>query len=148
MYSTAMKSMTSKAFLDTNVIVYALVERASTQPDRRTRIAEDILTNGGTVSVQVLTEFTDVVSRKHGKSLGLVGEMLDGIQAICGPAIPLTKDTYESALEISKRHGFRIYDSLIIAAAVQAGCDTVFTEDMQLGQVIDGVRIENPFKAV
>ena len=43
------------------------------------------------------------------------------------------------------RHGLRIYDSLIIAAALEAGCDTLYSEDMQHGQVIEGIRIENPF---
>jgi predicted nucleic acid-binding protein len=54
-------------------------------------------------------------------------------------------ETHEAAVEISRHHGYHIYDSLILAAASQAGCTTVYTEDMQHGQVVEGVRIENPF---
>jgi predicted nucleic acid-binding protein len=60
-------------------------------------------------------------------------------------ATPLTQETHAAALAISKRYGFRIYDSLIVASAINAGCSTLLTEDLQHGQVIDGLRIENPF---
>ncbi len=134
-----------KAFLDTNILIYAIVRRAGAATDGRTETAEQILLAGGVVSVQVLTEFTDAVSRKHGKSLEMIREMLEGIEALCGPAIPLTSETHKTALAISERYAFRIYDSLIVAAATQAGCATVYTEDMQHGQSIGSVRIVNPF---
>jgi predicted nucleic acid-binding protein len=137
--------MTAKAFLDTNILIYALVQRKSAMRDRRTEIAEEILLADGVISVQVLTEFTDAVGRKHGKSLQTIRNMLEGIGALCGPAVPLTQETHQSALAISDRYAFRIYDSMILAAASLAGCTTLYTEDMQHGQVIDGVRIVNPF---
>lgn len=137
--------MTGEAFLDTNVVIYALVRRVSSIPDRRTEIAEEILSAGGVVSVQVLAEFTDAVLRKHGKSLQIVREMLEAVEAICGPAVPLTAEIHKAALGISERFAFRIYDSLVLAAAANKGCTTLYTEDMQHGQIIDGVRIVNPF---
>lgn len=137
--------MTGKEFLDTNILIYALVRRVSSTRDRRTEIAEQILSAGGVISTQVLAEFTDAVSRKHGKSLQMIREMLEVIEATCEPAIPLTADMHRTALGISERYAFRIYDSLILAAAQKARCSTLFTEDMQHGQVIDGVRIVNPF---
>jgi predicted nucleic acid-binding protein len=137
--------MTDRAFLDTNILVYALVQRADATTDRRTETAENLLLAGGVVSVQVLTEFADVVSRKHGKSWQIVAEMLEGIEVLCGPAIPLTSETHKSALAVSKRYSFRIHDSLILAAAAQAGCATVYTEDLQHGQTIESVKIINPF---
>jgi predicted nucleic acid-binding protein len=72
---------------------------------------------------------------------------LEVIDALCGRAISLTAETHAAAINISKRHGYRIYDSLILAAAMQAGCTTLYTEDMQHGQIVDGVRIMNPFLA-
>jgi predicted nucleic acid-binding protein len=63
----------------------------------------------------------------------------------CPDPVSLTEDLHRSAVEISARYGFHIYDSLILAAAMEAGCTTLLTEDMQDGQVVDGVRIENPF---
>jgi predicted nucleic acid-binding protein len=58
---------------------------------------------------------------------------------------PVTVDVHERALEIARRHRFSIYDACIIAVAEKAGCRTLYTEDMQHGQVIGGVTIRNPF---
>jgi predicted nucleic acid-binding protein len=140
--------MTSNAFLDTNIVVYAMIKRGGVPQDRRTRIADQIVSDGGVISVQVLSEFSDVVSRKHGQSWNRIGEMLEVIQELCGPPVPLTAQTFSAALELSTRYRFRIYDSLILAAAEQAGCNTVYSEDMQHGQTIGNIRIENPFRAL
>ncbi len=137
--------MTGRAFLDTNILIYALVKRESAATDHRTETAEEVLLEGGVVSVQVLTEFTDAVSRKLGKRWQTIREMLEGIEAICGSAIPLTSEMHKKALAISERYAFRFFDSLILAAALQAGCTTLYTEDLQHGQLIEGVRIVNPF---
>ena len=67
------------------------------------------------------------------------------IEELCGRAVPLTAETHTTAVDISKRHGFRIYDSLILAAAMQAGCTTVYSEDMQHGQTVGKLTIVNPF---
>jgi predicted nucleic acid-binding protein len=137
--------MMSKIFLDTNVIIYALAERADLPKDPRTPIAYQLIAEGGIISVQVMNEFVDVVSRKHRKNWTNIREMLQVINDLCGPAIPLTFETHQSAVEISSRLGFRIYDSLIVAAAEQAGCTTVYTEDLQHGQTVGNVTIVNPF---
>ena len=97
------------------------------------------------MSVQVLSEFCDVLSRKLGLSWKAIDERLEVIATFFGPAIPLTAETHKSAVGISLRHKFRIYDSLILAAAAEGRCASVYTEDMQHGQVIEGIRIENPF---
>ena len=137
--------MTIRPFLDTNVLLYALDIQTGTSRDLRADKAEQILSGGGVVSVQVLTEFCDVASRKFKLSWEKIADFLHVLDALCGRAVPLTTEIHTAAVEISKRYGYRIYDSLILAAAIQAGCATVYTEDMQHGQVIDGVRIENPF---
>jgi predicted nucleic acid-binding protein len=137
--------MTGKRFLDTNVLVYAMVLRRGAAVDQRTEAAEGILREGGVVSVQVLSEFCDVLSRKFSVSWPAIGERLDVIAICCGTPIALTAATHKAALGIAKRHKFRIYDALILAAAAEGGCTTVYTEDLRHGQVIEGVRIENPF---
>ncbi|MGD0800844.1 MAG: PIN domain-containing protein [Terracidiphilus sp.] len=138
--------MTAKAFFDTNLLVYALAVRASARFDPRTEMAEKTLSIGGVISVQVLNEFADVTTGKFKMEWDAVEQCLEVIDALCGRAIPLTAETHCLAIAISKRHGFRIYDSMILAAALQAGCTTVYTEDLQHGQMIEGLRIENPFR--
>ena len=137
--------MTSKVFLDTNILIYALVSRQGASIDRRAVVAEQKLGEGGTVSVQVLSELCDVLSRKFGLSWPQIDKRLEVIATFCGPALPLTAETHKFAVGMSLRHKFRIYDAMILAAAAKAGCATVYTEDMQHGQVVEGVRIENPF---
>jgi predicted nucleic acid-binding protein len=137
--------MTGSAFFDTNVLIYALTVRSGSKRDSRSEIAEEILSLGGVVSVQVLNEFVDVASRKFKKSWNAIEQYLEVIHALCGRAVPLTAETQAAAIEISRTHGYRIYDSLILAAAHQAGCTTVFTEDMQDGQKTGNLTIVNPF---
>ena len=137
--------MTARSFFDTNILIYALTARAGSKQDRRSEIAENTLSRGGVVSVQVLNEFADVASGKFRKGWDAVEQYLEVVNALCGRAVPLTVETHTAAIEISRLHGYRIYDSLILAAAQQAGCKTVFTEDMQHGQKIGGLTIVNPF---
>ncbi|HKH35057.1 MAG TPA: hypothetical protein VKA80_13010 [Beijerinckiaceae bacterium] len=59
--------------------------------------------------------------------------------------MPLTFDLHRSALDISRRYGFTIYDSLILSAAKEARCRVLYTEDLQDGQTIEGVLVRNPF---
>jgi predicted nucleic acid-binding protein len=137
--------MTASVFFDTNVLIYALTARASSKRDPRSEIAEKALSCGGVVSVQVLNEFADVASCKFKKRWDAIEQYLEVIDALCGRAVPLTVETQVAAIEISRSYGYRIYDSLILAAAQLAGCTTVFTEDMQHGQTIGKITIVNPF---
>jgi predicted nucleic acid-binding protein len=137
--------MTSRGFLDTNIVIYSVARRLSLHDDARTRIAETIVGQGGVISVQVLNEFADTVFRRHRQTWPVIREMLNVINELCGPAIPLTLEVHQSAVDISVRYGFRIYDSLIIAAAEHAGCTTLYTEDLQHGQKVGNVTIVNPF---
>ena len=133
--------MSAKAFFDTNVLIYAFA-----QNDPRSEAAEALLAAGGLVSVQILNEFVAVAVRKLGMPWGDVLEALGAIRTLCPSPTPLTVDTHESALRIAQQFGYRIYDSLVVAAALEAGCDTLYSEDMQHGQVIEALTIRNPFK--
>jgi predicted nucleic acid-binding protein len=137
----ATKSMSGSAFFDTNVFVYAVV-----QDDPRSQKAEELVAEGGTVSVQVLNEFVDVVRRKSRMPWDEVRFAIENIKALCPDPLPLTLDTHRKALAIAERYGYRIYDALIVASALEARCTILYSEDMQDGQVIDGrLTIRNPF---
>ena len=75
-----------------------------------------------------------------------VREALDPIKTIC-TVVPLTVLIHQRGLQVAERYGFSIYDALIVAAALDADCATLYTEDLQHGQVIDRtLTITNPFR--
>jgi predicted nucleic acid-binding protein len=127
-----------KPFFDTNVLLYLITV------DGKAEKAETLLKARGVVSVQVLNEFASVSSRKYKLTWPEVREALATIRAGC-EVIPLTVEIHEDALAIIEKYGFSFYDSLILAAAVHAKCRNVYSEDMQNGQVVQGVTIQNPF---
>jgi predicted nucleic acid-binding protein len=134
--------MSAKCFFDTNVLLYFFSESG-----HRTETAEALLLVGGVVSVQVLNELVSVARGKLRMSWDDVRIARDKALILCPNPIPLTEEIHRSAVEISVRYGYSIYDSLILAAATRAGCSTVYTEDMQHGQKIDKLTIVNPFLA-
>jgi predicted nucleic acid-binding protein len=134
--------MSDKAFFDTNLFVYAII-----QDDPRSDHAEELIAQGGTVSVQVLSEFAAVARRKTKMPWVEIRRALDGIKVLCPDPLPLTLDTHGVALAIAEKYGYRIYDALIVASALEARCAILYSEDMQDGQVIDGrLTIRNPFR--
>ena len=134
--------MPAKPFLDTNVLIYATAKN-----DPRAAQAEALLESGGRVSVQSLNEFVAVARRKMGMSWKLVREFVDLFCALCPGPVPISLDTHKAALAISEKYGYSIYDALVAAAALDAGCETLYSEDLQDGQVINRqLTIRNPFR--
>ncbi len=134
--------MSDKVFFDTNVLLYTIG-----QHDARTPTAEALLAAGGVVSVQVLNELASVARRKLQMSWPEIAEALDAIRILCPSPIPITVEMHDAALRLAGQYGFHIYDALIVAAALEAECATLYTEDLQSGQVFDGrLTIQNPFK--
>jgi len=134
--------MSASAFFDTNVFVYAVV-----QDDPRSQKAEELVAEGGMVSVQVLNEFVDVARRKAKMPWDEVRFAIENIKALCPDPLPVTLDTHKEALAIAEKYGYRIYDALIVASALEARCTILYSEDMQDGQVIEKtLAIRNPFK--
>jgi predicted nucleic acid-binding protein len=130
-----------KPFLDTNVLVYAIGDEP-----RRTQRAEGLLRAGGVISVQVLNELAAVARRRLKMPWPEIADALTAIRTLCPKPAALTLETHEQALGLTSRYGFHIYDALIVAAALQAECRELYTEDLQDGQVIDGrLTIRNPF---
>jgi len=132
--------MNDRPFLDTNVILYAF-----RQDDARGHVAEALLAAGGATSVQVLNEFVAVARRKLDKEWEEVRRALGIVRVFCPEPVPITIEIHERSLQIAERYGYSFFDSLIIAAALHSGSGTLYSEDMRDGQVIDGLRIRNPF---
>ena len=133
--------MNDKSFFDTNVLVYVVAQK-----DERTPKAEALVASGGVVSVQVLNELASVSRRKLGMSWEDIGEALAAIRMLCPSPVPLTIDTHDAGVRIAAEYGFQFYDALIAATALEAECTTLYSEDFQDGQVIEGrLTVRNPF---
>ncbi len=133
--------MPAKDFLDTNVLIYAVAKN-----DPRASKAEELLAGGGIISVQSLNEFAAVARRKLSMSWKQVSEFLDVICILCPDPVPISLTTHKAALEVAEKYGYGTYDALIVSAALEAGCKTLFSEDLQDGQIINRqLTIRNPF---
>jgi predicted nucleic acid-binding protein len=130
------------SFFDTNV----LSDIAAVDPAKADR-AEELIGAGGMISVQVLNEITNVARRKMGMSWVETRAFLSMIRGLL-PVQPLTIDIHETAVRLAERYGLSIYDAMIAASALHADCDTLWSEDMQDGIVLDDrLRAVNPFRA-
>jgi predicted nucleic acid-binding protein len=129
-----------RAFFDTSVLIYAFADNeAKREPAQRT------LAIGGVVSVQVLNEFVSVLRKKRrhewdriAAALSIAANWFDSVR-------PLTLDTHNAAIALAREDGINIYDALIVSAAREAKCDTLFSEDLQHGRQFDDLLVVNPF---
>jgi predicted nucleic acid-binding protein len=133
--------MSGRAFLDTNILIYAFAEN-----DVRLDVAERIVNEGGVVSVQILNEVANTLRGKFRFAWKRIGEIIDSILSTCPDPLPLRVETHRAALRICERYKLSVYDGLVVAAALEAGCDKLYSEDLQHAQVIEGLRIVNPFR--
>jgi predicted nucleic acid-binding protein len=132
----------AKAFIDTGVLLHLLSADAA-KADR----AEATVRAGGRISVQVLNEIAYVARRK----LAMPWAQLDGVltlmRSLCGVE-PLTVEMHERGRLLAQRYGLSIYDAMIVGAALVSGCETLYSEDMHDGLLVDQqLRIYNPFAA-
>ena len=127
------------AFLDTNLLIYAQSTGAKSETARMAILA------GGVISVQVLNECAAVLRRKFGFEWDAVAEAISDMRIALDPVRPIDVGTHEAAVALARSYGFGFYDALIVASALEAGCDTLLTEDLQAGQRIAGLTIVNPF---
>jgi predicted nucleic acid-binding protein len=129
------------SFFDTNVLVY-IASADKAKADR----AEAAVAVGGAISVQVLNELANVARRKMQISWADTHAFLTMVRGLLS-VHPLTLETHETGLGLAERYGFSTYDAMIAAAALHAGCDTLWSEDMQHGMTLEeGLRIVNPFR--
>lgn len=137
----------SAEFIDSNVFIYLLDE----VDERKRQVSEALVTRAlqtrdGVISHQVVQETLNVLTMKlpvplTARDAGrFQAEFLVPLWSVMpSPAL------YTRALEVQKRYRYRFYDSLIIAAALEAGCTRLYSEDFQAGQRIERLVIENPF---
>ena len=132
--------MPGDRFFDTNILIYAFAAG-----DRRSARAEMLMAEGGVIGVQVLNEFTSVVRRKLSWDWPQVDAALLVVSELMGPARPLTADIHAHAVKLARGSTLSFYDALIIAAAADAGCHVLLTEDLQHGRRFGDVTVQNPF---
>ena len=129
-----------KIFFDTNTLLYLL----SSDTKKADWVSKN-LQQSNVISVQVLNEFTSASIRKIKISNSELDEFLDLFTSTFNVR-SLDIDTFETGLIVSRRYGYHHYDSMIIAAALQAGCEKLYSEDMQHRQIIDKrLQIVNPW---
>lgn len=129
-------------FFDTNVLLLYI---ASSDPIKADQ-AEAAIGDGGAISVQVLGELANVTRRKMQMSWSDTHAFLTMLRDLL-TVHPVTLKIHETGLELAERYGFSIFDAMIAASALDAGCDTLLSEDMQHGMALDeGLRIVNPFR--
>jgi predicted nucleic acid-binding protein len=130
----------AKAFIDTNVLLYLLSSDAS-KADR----AESTVRAGGLISVQVLNEVANVARRKLAMSWAELNDVLALVRSLCAVE-PLTVEMHDCGRRVAERYGLSVYDAMIVGAALVSGCETLYSEDMQNGLLVDHqLRIRNPF---
>lgn len=135
-----------KVFLDANVLVYAQDKDTPAKRGRsRQLIAELAAAGTGVISTQVLQEFYVAVTRRMGVE-PLAAKAVLGTFSIF-EITQTSPDLIDDAIDCSILNKISFWDALIVAAASSAGCGTIYSEDLNAGQVIQGVRIENPFRA-
>jgi predicted nucleic acid-binding protein len=132
--------MSAKPFLDTNVVAYALANDA-----RKKSIAEGLLLDRPSLSVQVINELVSVGVRKLGYSREASIAAARMVMRTC-EVLPMDVQDVERAFQLTERYGFAHWDALILVVALRYGCDVVYSEDMQHGQEIaPGLTVINPF---
>ena len=142
--------MSAASFFDSNVLIYLFDQDAP----RKRAVAEGLCARAAeegdvAISHQVVQETLHVVTRKVKPPLTAeeAGQFLASVLVPMWRVMPSTA-LYRHALKLQEQHGFSFYDSLIVAAALEAGCKRLLTEDMQHGQRIEKkLTIVNPFLA-
>lgn len=136
-----------RAAFDSNVLLYF-----ASSDKEKAAIAEKLLAQGGTISVQVLNEIANVTRRKMAFTWAETLEFLEIVKALL-IVIPVTRTIHEHGLTLAQRYRLSLYDAMITAMAFEAKCNILYSEDMHDGLVIEGpdghtIRVVNPFKNI
>jgi len=139
--------MSDRIFLDTNVIVYALSKSVPSKQVIASRLLKDAIESGrGTISFQVAQEFFNVAFRRFTPPM-TAADAEQFLTVTLRPllAVQSSYGLYMRALQLTRGHSISWYDSLLVAAALESDCRTLYTEDLQHGQKFDSLRVVNPF---
>lgn len=135
--------MATLTFVDTNVLAYAYDADSGDKGERAREVLADI--DGAVVSTQVVLELFAVLTRKLGLTRAAADEATESLMEL--EVVATDARLVREGLRISREHDISHWDAMIIAAAAASGCDVLLTEDLNDGQVIEGVRVVNPFPA-
>jgi predicted nucleic acid-binding protein len=138
--------MSDKYFLDTNIFIYSFDSQNSSKRTISEELIKNALSGKGHISIQVVQEFLNVSTKKSGNPMNS-DEAKYYISKVLFPICKIfpTEQLYYFVLEIKEKFKFSFYDSLIIAAAIEANCKTLYSEDLQHNQKIYDLAIVNPF---
>jgi predicted nucleic acid-binding protein len=139
--------MSGRFFLDTNIFAYTFDPSAPAKANIALQLVRRAADTGeGVISYQVVQEFINVALRRFTQPMNLA-EAEQYFVTVLRPllAVDSSPALYLEAFRLVSRHRLNWYDSLILSAALQAGCDTLYTEDFQHGRKIDNLTISNPF---
>jgi predicted nucleic acid-binding protein len=141
--------MSVKYFIDTNVFVYSFDSRQTLKKERSVALIQEALkTNAGIISTQVIQEFLNVATQKFSVPLK-TEDARAYLRLVMNPLCQIYPNLalYESCLELQAETRYSFYDSLILAAALQGGCDVLYSEDLHDGQGVQSVKIVNPYRS-
>ena len=133
-----------KSFIDSNVLIYW------TDDSTRADVVEQLLVADASISIQVLNEFTNVLFKKRALPLKQIRKWSDTLLDVC-EVHELSVKTHSLALQLMSKYKLSFYDANIVSAAGLAGCDVLYSEDMQDGLVVrfpdkTSLSIRNPFR--
>lgn len=134
-------------FLDTNILAYRFDHTSPRKQEIANRLLTDALeTQRGIISTQIVQEFINLALRKFARTMN-VAECREYLQTVLLPLCRYypTLSSYDRALQIVEETGYHFYDALILTAAIESGCRTLYSEDLQHGRAIQRVTIRNPF---
>lgn len=128
-----------KVFLDSNVVLYLLSADV-----RKADIAENLLVQRPTVSVQVLSEAVNVCHKKLKMPWIEIHALIDAVKRHC-LVEPLVLQVHQAAVAVAQRYQVSFYDAQIIASALHSDCDVLMSEDLHDGLHVQQLRVQNPF---
>ena len=138
--------MNDRVFVDTNVLVYADdLDAGDKRGVAQTLLQELIAESRAVVSTQVIQEFFVAATRKLGVPADIARRKVELLLRL--DVVLVRPELILSAIDLSRLRSLSFWDALVVRSAASAGCGRLVTEDLNHGQVIDGVRIENPFKS-
>lgn len=139
--------MSARFFLDTNIFVYTFASSFPAKQKKALDLIGEALEEGkGIISFQVVQEFLNLAIHKFERPFTWQ-ENFDYFEEVLGPLCGIYPDPelYRRALRVRQETGYRFYDALIVASALEGGCKILFSEDLQDGRKIGGLTIKNPF---
>lgn len=137
--------MSERTFIDTNVFVYADDKSAGEKRTRAISLLDELIRESrAVISTQILQEYFVVATRKLGVAAESARRKVDALSRL--DVVVIRPELVLAAIDLHRLHSISFWDALVLRCAVAAGCARVVSEDLQHGQVLDGIRIENPFR--